>query len=334
MSGKSLDYTAVVNKNGRTIKGFSKGDARHRVESNPQQEYYKDMGMFVDYYGSSDYADKWIMAALSGGSTGFSGLGDANFGLLDEIGRKEAVIKGTVFLAIFMYVIRELEDAIDDCVTECDTDSCNDDPVHALDEAVAFYTGSLTITDGTDGNLLFSLAEKRCENFATCENGDAAVNNRLFTLFNRMQNDLQRGKCDAAEKVKNEITNIMYIPMIQGTMRYGYRSGVEDDQSSKSKAEGAAFAAAVLPKIHKCNPDDAKLIYDNMRVGQTVAADWPAVKSAFERNYRCMEITCADVGGQGDGELFFEGAGPCSASFMVNAGLTLGLVAASILAIF
>lgn len=293
------------------------------------------MAMFVEYYGSSDYADKWVTAALSGTSTGFSSSrGDANFAVLDNAGRREAVVKGTVFLSIFMYVIRELEDAIDDCKRGCDQEGCNDDPVHALDEAVAFYTGSIHVTDGSDGNLLFALAEKRCENFGTCESGEAAVNNRLFVLFNRMQNHLQQGVCDRAEHVKNEITALMYVPMIQGAMRYGYKSGVQDDQSSKSESEGASFAAAVLPKIHKCNPADAQTIYDNMRVGQSTPVDWPAVKRAFERNYRCMQITCADVGGQTDGELYFEGAEPCSSSFMVNAGLALGLAAASLLAFF
>ena len=333
MSGQTLDYTAVVNKNGRTIQGFSTNDARHRVESNPEQEYYKDMAMFVEYYGSSDYANKWILGALNGGSTGFSGNGNADFSVLDDSARKEAVVKGSSFLSIFMYVIRELEDAIDDCVVQCDADSCNDDPVHALDEAVAFYTGSLTITEGSDGVLLFALAEKRCENFGTCEGEEAAVNNRLFTLFTRMQNELQSGKCEAAAKVVNDITNLMYVPMIQGAMRYGYKIGAQADVTTKSDAEGATFAAAVLPKVHKCSPSDAKTIYDNMKVGQN-EVDWPAVKSAFERNYQCMGITCADVGGQTDGELFFEGAGPCSASFMVNAGLALGLAAASVLAFF
>ncbi|GAX12063.1 hypothetical protein FisN_8Lh165 [Fistulifera solaris] len=334
MSGTTLDYTAVANKNARTIRGFSTNDARHRVESNPDQAYYKDMQMFVDYYGSSDYADKWIMAALANGSTGYSGLGETNFSTLDDTGRKEAVVKGTVFLAIFMYVIRELEDAIDDCVVQCDADTCNDDPVHALDEAVAFYTGSLHLTEGSDGNLLFSLAEKRCENFLTCENGEAAVNNRLFVLFNRMQNLLQQGKCEEAATVVSDITNIMYVPMIQGAFRYAYKSGEQDDQTPKSEAEGATFAAAVLPKVHKCNAADAQLIYDNMKVGNTEPVDWPAVKSAFERNYRCMGITCADVGGQSDGELYFEGAGPCSSSFMTYVGLALGLAAASLIAFF
>ena len=46
-----------------------------------------------------------------------------------------------------------------------DLQSCNDDPVHAWDEAVAFYTGSIPKSTRTGGVLLYSLAQKRCQEF-------------------------------------------------------------------------------------------------------------------------------------------------------------------------
>merc|ERR1712039_349588 len=83
------------------------------------------------------------------------------------------------------------------------------------------------------------------------------------------------------------------------------------DTSEKSAAEAAVFAAAVLPLVHHCNTNDAKTIYTNTRVGRTTTS-FDDVKKAFENNYECMGITCADVGGlvgpEGD---YFEGAGPC-----------------------
>jgi len=213
-----------------------------------------------------------------------------------------------------MYVIRELEDALDDCERGCDTDECNEDAVHALDEAVAFYSGSLTVTENGNGILLYALAEKRCANFLTCEDGEARVNTNIFTLFRRMQNNLVTEDCTAAREDKEAITKQMYVPMIQGTLRYAYISGEEDDQSEKPEAEGATFAAAVLPKVHKCSPADAAIIYDNMRIAQSTPVDFVAVKEAFERNYDCLGITCEDVGGLGDGELYFDKAAPCGVS--------------------
>ena len=87
-------------------------------------------------------------AAFNGGSTSFSN-GNADFGGYSEVGRTEAIKKGTAYMNIWMYVIREMEDALDDCKEGCTLENCNDDPVHAWDEAVAFYTGSLELTDGS-----------------------------------------------------------------------------------------------------------------------------------------------------------------------------------------
>ena len=72
-----------------------------------------------------------------------------------------------------MWVIKELEQALDGCQNDCKKTGCNDDTVRAWDEAVAFYTGSLEGSDGNgNGKLLYALADKRCKNFKTC--GDLA----------------------------------------------------------------------------------------------------------------------------------------------------------------
>ena len=125
--------------------------------------------MFYDYYGDFDYADKWVTAALAGTDMSFSSgkHGPNAFSTLGDAARKEAVKKGTAYMNVWMYVIREFEDAIDDCVVG--TISDNYDSVHAWDEGVAFYVGSLEGTDGSgSGKMVYALADKRCANFKTC----------------------------------------------------------------------------------------------------------------------------------------------------------------------
>lgn len=234
-------------------------------------------------------------------------------------------------MTIFMYVIRELEDALDDCERGCDRDECNDDAVHALDEAVAFYSGSLLITDKpSDGVLLWSLAQKRCTNYNTCQGTVASVNEEIFVNFKRMQDQLLKKECAAARVTKERIVDLMFVPPIQGTLRYAYQIGEQSNTASKNDAEGAIFAAAVLPRIHACNAQDARLIADNMRLGPNTV-DFLAVKRAFEKNYACMRITCADVGGLTDGANYFPKAQPCSGSFSLAAGVGIVL---SVLAVF
>merc|ERR1719236_129016 len=86
----------------------------------------------VSEINGEQYGNSFVTAALDG--TGqFANIGAA--------GRVECAKKGSAYMNVWLYTIREMEDAIDDCKSDCI--DCNADPVHAWDEAVAFYTGSL-----------------------------------------------------------------------------------------------------------------------------------------------------------------------------------------------
>ena len=114
---------------------------------------HKTYMRFVSYYGDYDYADKWVSAALAGTNMTFSNgyHGPNNFAVLGEAARIEAVKKGTAYLIVWMHVIRELEDAVDDC-RNCTSCWRSRHSVHSWDGGVAYYTGSLEGTaHGGDG---------------------------------------------------------------------------------------------------------------------------------------------------------------------------------------
>ena len=125
----------------------------------------------------------------------------------------------------------------------------------------------------------------------------AAVNSEIYKNFRMGKQDLLVGNCDAVRANVKRITELMTVPLIQGAIRYAYIMDKENDTLEKSEAEGATFAAAVLPLLHACNSEDAGIVYNNMRVGNGGSAGFKVVKSAFEKNYGCLGITCADVGG-------------------------------------
>ena len=165
----------------RTLQGFSTGAKTKMYDGCPGCPY-KHYEQFYDYYGSHTYADDWVSAALAGESMTFASgkHGPNDFAALGDAARREAAQKGSAYMNVWMYVIREFEDAIDDCTSctsDCNEHSANSGSVHAWDEGVAFYTGSLEGTNaGGDagGKLLYRLAEKRCANFGTCgANGGA-----------------------------------------------------------------------------------------------------------------------------------------------------------------
>jgi hypothetical protein len=118
-----------------------------------------------------------------------------------------------------------------------------------------------------------------------------------------------------------------------GALRYAYITDTEADAGEKSEAEGAVFAAAVLPLVNSCNEEAAETIYNNLKVGQGGTANFAQVKQAFESVYSCLNIRCEDVGGLYDDSLgqYMEGAAPCSSSNSdKNVGLIVGLTVGGI----
>lgn len=164
----------------------------------------------------------------------------------------------------------------------------------------------------------FTLAQKRCENFGTClsagdDAGMAYANAEIFKNFRIGKQNLMMNNCEAVRKQIDAITQHMTVPLVQGTIRYAHVQDKQGTKTEKAQAEGAVFAAAVLPLVHHCSAADADIIYSNMKVGNNGMANFKAVKEAFERQYECLGITCDHVGGLVDDVNggFWEGAEPC-----------------------
>merc|ERR1719428_366772 len=165
--------------------------------------------------------------------------------------------------------------------------------------------------------MIHALADKRCKNYGTCTaaNGGSYVNAALFKLFDNGKVALQQSKCDEAKPLKKSIVELMSVPLVQGSLRYAYKVA-ELKGGSKEFAEGAAFSAAILPRIHACDASAAKVVSDNMNmeIGESarMSAGFGAVKKAFESVYPCLGMTCASVGGLIlTGAEYYEGAEPC-----------------------
>merc|ERR1712176_1576775 len=113
---------------------------------------------------------------------------------------------------------------------------------------------------------------------------------------------------------KENIADIMYIPLIQGTLHNAYQVQYQGGEE-KDKAEGASFAAAVLPRVHAANKDAAAKIYNNMRVG-AYSTSYEAVQDAFKSVYTDLNIDCVQIGGVWDKSAgaYHKNAGPCMES--------------------
>ena len=192
---------------------------------------YNTFMQFYNYYGDLDYADKWVLAALDGTSLTYTNGQAADFSSTTGSSmytRVDAVKRATPPMNVWMYVIREFEDAVDDCSTSSIDN--NYDAQHAWDEGVAFYTGSLEGTDGSgSGKMIAALADKRCQNFRTCGGtgtaftGTAKANIDFFALSAEARSYLHNGHCSLVRPVLTEVIKKMTIPLLQGVLRYAYK---------------------------------------------------------------------------------------------------------------
>merc|ERR1719217_904443 len=193
---------------------------------------------------------------------------------------------------------------------------------HAWDEGWAFYAGSLegeVVQDeaSTEGVMVYKLANKRCENFGTCKDGATGVakaNLKHLALARNGRDKILAGECHTVAEEFDAIVDQMTIPLIQGMLKYSYKSDPAagsdcasvGDSCDKALGEGWAFAAAVLPRLNYCDSDVAKLVKDNLDVtaiagastqGNSQMTDTHAkLKTEVEKTYPCLGITCAEVG--------------------------------------
>eukprot|EP00934_Nitzschia_sp_Nitz4_P002782 Nitzschia sp. Nitz4//scaffold339_size21316//7559//9244//NITZ4_008615-RA/size21316-processed-gene-0.21-mRNA-1//-1//CDS//3329548354//2772//frame0 len=282
------------NTNTRTLQDLS-------ANAKSEMAGYDVFSKFYQYYGEYDYANQFVMAAFDGEETDFSN-GNADFKSYGTDGKTEIIKKASAYLNAGMYVMKSMELAIEECNNGCSSDDCADDAAHAWDQAVAFYTGSKEGTDGESSGYFFhQLADKRCINFRTCGDlaeeieGTSHVNIEIFRYFEDGKRNIEEGNCADLKSDKEKIEALMTIPLIQGTLRYAYIKDIEEDDSEKAEAEGAIFAAGILPLVHACDSSAASTIYDNMRTGGY--SDFVEVKKAFESVYNCLNVECANVGG-------------------------------------
>merc|ERR1719174_99234 len=297
--------TGVVNKY-RTLQGFS-------TQGQAKMGNWADYQVYRAYYSEHDYANQYVLDALGytggiqPGTTG--GTGAAATGVFAGMGddaRTQGVKKGSAYMNVWMYVIHEIEDAISDCTNSCTNpgaQDCNADPVHAIDEAAAFYAGSLegsAAAGNSAGKLIFRLAEKRCSNFGTCNAGaQAKANQMIMAKLQEAQTELKNARCSNVPALRDSIVSLMSIPLVQGSLRYAWKVAEDPQAGETEKAKGAVFSAAILPRVANCDTAKAKIISDNMKInaGTFMSSGFKAVKEAFEATYCCLGITCADIGG-------------------------------------
>merc|ERR1712162_58784 len=171
---------------------------------------------------------------------------------------------------------------------------------------------------GGEGELQFTLAEKRCKNFGTCtadfdmnpHDGYSELNKKIFALFSAGRDEIlsavdstRSDKCEPITETMNEISGLMLVPFIQGVQRYLYKTA-QGTASAKEAGELFAFASAALPFIDAVDPTAAEKLYNRAwKHDFTTESDFKTIKYAVEGTYSKLgvgagqgKVTCSAVG--------------------------------------
>ena len=295
----------------RTLAGFS-------ATKLTGEKWYD---IYVKYNGGDKlYANTFTSNACQGLAEFTSRSADP---VITDISKSEACMKGSAYLNVWMYVIHELEEAIEDCQKSVT-------PSTHWDEALAFYTGSTTLVNSTKnyGVFTYGLAEKKCPLFKTCGVTGAdrslyksTVNQKVFSLFASGSSYQKAGRCDNLVTTKEALVKQFTVPLLQGVMQYLYLSKTLNTE--KPKAELWSFASALLPLISSYSPSVAKMLRKNAYILNpvTVPDGYMAVKASLESVYGAMGISCSDVGGWADKTTdsgYASGMDPCSDNNIVG----------------
>merc|ERR1719379_1099176 len=172
--------------------------------------------------------------------------------------------------------------------------------------------------------MIHQLAEKRCKDFGTCEDGRAGPANANLNALNYAEvgrDYILNYDCAGADKAFHDIVDQMTVPLIQGMLKYAFKSDPANAQGSctdgdcdKEWAEGWAFAAAVLPRLHYCSYEVADLVRGNLDTASAAPMKdgFAQVKAQVESVYPCLGITCADVGAFQTSAGVYAGAEACT----------------------
>jgi hypothetical protein len=325
VNGEVVELAKIAATVYNSLRKLSVGGLNHMGAFQWQEIF----SVYRSYYKDSEYANKMVTAALDG--TGMCAA-------CEDISRVEFAQRAMVYMNVWMYVIRAMEDGIAACEHGCR--NCLVRPslsgvdivptfFDAWDEAFAYYTGSSEGPNGQgSGKLLYALADSLCSPMGTCvkKDGDkstSAVNEAILISFTMGQMSILQSKCFDAFRYKRQVVKLMTVPLLQGSLLYAHKVAITGgpctsltkcEELTRNKAAAAAFSAAILPRIAACDSDAAELISNNLKIQQDpMAAGFAAVKAAFERTYDCLSVTCKEIGGilGADGKAYADGAAPC-----------------------
>jgi len=245
---------------------------------------------FARYYGSDRYANDIVQRGLAPSLDPHASLEQ----------RSELVVKGSQLLVVQMAVLAAMHEALDDCK------SANPERQAAAgaawDKAAAYLAGSNGRTK--HGLMHFALADNRCAQFGTCDtDGKSQAGKKLTTLLYAGRAEINGKACSALSKTIEEIVPVLFVPLIQGTLRYAVElnkgTNVFGATTNGDVAEGYIYSRSILPLVEDANRESAVIIdrnFDWPDATSTIRTNTDEIFDAFSKAYKGLKVDCKMVG--------------------------------------
>jgi len=246
--------------------------------------------LYSEYYGSLDFADKFILDALnqSGDFVGAS---------WQE--RSEVVSRALQTIVAYMAVQARMQEAVDDC-----KDGKAGLAELKWNEAAAFWIGSaegLVAASKFDvGRFMYSLANDVCGDFQACaENAESLVNQNLLSSFASGRDSLSGSECTHIERtMTEEIMPRMAIPLIQALIvnAIEYENPVADNKYSHATIH--VLAKALIPLVKEVSTSSALTLANTYGSFQQISNGQSAqpVVDALASVIRPLGLSCTEIG--------------------------------------
>ena len=207
---------------------------------------------------------------------------------------KTLAAEAAVSLNVWGYIVHELHNTVENCKNQKLRD---DDGVHSIDEAVAYWIGSGQQTgSGEKGHLMYALTERMAEMFGQDDNGQAKANYSVLRLFKQAAIQVSLPSACVANvdttlrvlrSVINKLISKMLIPQIQGLIA---------SLKQNDKPRVRIFSHAVVPFTAACNKPTFEYLKSKLITGQFNVVEVDEIIGRIESTYSCLDLTCDDIG--------------------------------------
>lgn len=213
--------------------------------------------------------------------------------------------EAAVALNIWGWIAHELYQAWDNCATRGFTS--DEDGVHSIDEAVAYWIGDEQETGSkSSGYLLYRLAEEGAEMFDLPQiNGQSKTNMKILKLFKEAALQLTFSRACADGEVSadtlgdtiEQLVSQMTIPLIQHLI-YSLRRN--------DRPRVKIYAHAVVPLLAPCQKDTFEYLRQKLLEASYEISDVDEIVTKIQSTYSCLGLNCRDIG-----KLKEYGGSPC-----------------------